>query len=180
CLARPELVLVEVSEADGARAPGNAVELIAENIVFPVIDSAGAKIESRVVLGQPCGASNRRMDVDSYGGIIPHGSCSFSGKDPFHPERAGAYMARYVAKSIVASGLAKNLFVTLAYSKSQKAPVVVRAVSGTGEDLSDVIKAKFDFRPEAIVEHFGLCKPIYQQTAVYGHFGRDMFPWEDV
>jgi S-adenosylmethionine synthetase len=130
------------------------------------------------------GASGRKLAVDTYGAIIPHGDHALSGKDPMKAERAGAYMARYTARWIVEQELAQSAMVTIAYTMGKSEPLLVKA-QGTTEksrgsrmDLSQVLKREFDFRPEAIVERLELKQPIYQQTAVYGHFGRTGFPWE--
>ncbi len=130
------------------------------------------------------GASGRKVTVDTYGGLIPHGDKSFSGKDPLRAERAGAYVARAAARSLVDQGLVANALVNVVYTMGRAEPVCLSAV-GMGEksrgakiDLTALVKKTFDFRPEAIAERFRLKRPIYQQTAVYGTFGREEFPWE--
>lgn len=130
-------------------------------------------------LGHDTGASNRKIDADTYGGLIPFGSGGLSGKDPSRTERAAAYMARYVAKTLVKEGVADNVLVRLAYSLGRAEPVVVEARDGVGRDLTDLIKPRFDFKTEAIVERLNLRRPIYRSTATYGHFGKDGLPWED-
>jgi S-adenosylmethionine synthetase len=130
-------------------------------------------------LGHDTGASNRKVDADTYGGLIPFGSGGLSGKDPGRTERAAAYMARYVAKTLVKEGVADNVLVKLAYSLGRAEPVVVEARSGDGRDLTELIKPRFDFRTEAIVERLDLRRPIYRATATYGHFGKEGLPWEE-
>ncbi len=124
------------------------------------------------------GLTGRKIMVDTYGGLIPHGGGAFSGKDPTKVDRSGAHMARFAAKNIVANGLARNCLVSVAYVIGKEEPVMLKAVSGEGKDLSGYLRENFDFRPRAIIERLGLRRPIYRQTAAYGHFGRDGFPWE--
>lgn len=118
--------------------------------------------------------------VDTYGGLIPHGGGAFSGKDPTKVDRSGAYMARFAAKNLVANGLAKNCLVSVAYAIGKEEPVMLKATSGDGRDLSSALRQQFDFRPRAIMERLSLRRPIYRQSAAYGHFGRDEFPWEHI
>jgi S-adenosylmethionine synthetase len=131
------------------------------------------------------GASGRKPSVDTYGALIPHGDNTLSGKDPMKAERAGAYMARYVARWIVQKELASNVLVNIAYVLGKPEPLHIKVQGVTDKsrgvrmDLTNVAMKEFDFRPEAIVERLGLLKPIYQATACYGHFGRDGFPWEE-
>ncbi|OGM84129.1 methionine adenosyltransferase [Candidatus Woesebacteria bacterium RIFOXYC1_FULL_43_18] len=126
------------------------------------------------------GLTGRKIMVDTYGGLIPHGGGCFSGKDPTKVDRSGAYMCRYVAKNVVAKGLAKNCLVSVAYAIGKAEPLMLRAMDEKGNDLSKYVVKNFDFRPRAIIERLNLQRPIYQQTASYGHFGRDGFPWEAV
>jgi len=126
------------------------------------------------------GLTGRKIMVDTYGGLIPHGGGAFSGKDPTKVDRSGAYMARFAAKNIVANGLAKNCLVSVAYVIGREEPVMLKAVSSDGRDLSAGLREKFDFRPRAIIERLGLRRPVYRATAAYGHFGRDGFPWEHI
>ncbi len=126
------------------------------------------------------GLTGRKLMVDTYGGLIPHGGGAFSGKDPTKVDRSAAYMARFAAKNIVANRLAKNCLVSVAYAIGREEPVMLRAVTGEGKDLSPYLKQHFDFRPRAIMERLSLRRPIYRQTAAYGHFGRDEFPWEHI
>jgi S-adenosylmethionine synthetase len=126
------------------------------------------------------GLTGRKIMVDTYGGIIPHGGGAFSGKDATKVDRSGAYMARFAAKNIIANGIARNCMVTVAYAIGREDPVMLVAKSGDGKDLSSYLKQNFDFRPRAIIERLGLRRPIFRPTAAYGHFGRDEFPWEHI
>ena len=135
----------------------------------------------RFVIGGPAGDSGltgRKIIVDTYGGYAAHGGGAFSGKDPTKVDRSGAYMARYIAKNIVAAGLADKCQLQLAYAIGVAQPVSVLAETfGTGKisdaALSDLVRACFDLRPAAIIERLGLRRPIYVQTSAYGHFGRE-------
>ena len=142
----------------------------------------------RFVVGGPQGDSGltgRKIIVDTYGGSAPHGGGAFSGKDPTKVDRSAAYAARWVAKNVVAAGLAARCQVQLAYAIGVAQPVSVRVDTfGTGklsdEDLSDMVTTVFDLRPAAIIRDLDLRRPIYRQLAAYGHFGRDDLdlPWE--
>ena len=142
----------------------------------------------RFVVGGPQGDSGltgRKIIVDTYGGSAPHGGGAFSGKDPTKVDRSAAYAARWVAKNVVAAGLASRCQVQLAYAIGVAQPVSVRVDTfGTGklsdEDLSDMVTTVFDLRPAAIIRDLDLRRPIYRQLAAYGHFGRDDLdlPWE--
>ena len=131
------------------------------------------------------GLTGRKIIVDTYGGYAAHGGGAFSGKDPTKVDRSAAYMARYVAKNLVAAGLAKKCQIELAYAIGVAQPVSVLVESyGTGkvsdDRLGELVRACFDLRPAAIIRTLDLRRPIYQQTAAYGHFGRaDLdLPWE--
>ncbi|OGG39660.1 methionine adenosyltransferase [Candidatus Jorgensenbacteria bacterium RIFCSPLOWO2_01_FULL_45_25b] len=126
------------------------------------------------------GLTGRKIMVDSYGGMIPHGGGAFSGKDPTKVDRSAAYMTRFVAKNLVASGLAKKCLVSVAYAIGRAEPLMVEALNEKGESIRDAIEGKFDFRPKAIIERLGLRRPIYRQTASYGHFGKKGLPWEEI
>ncbi|RZA18184.1 MAG: methionine adenosyltransferase [Proteobacteria bacterium] len=140
----------------------------------------------RFVIGGPqgdCGLTGRKIIVDSYGGHGAHGGGAFSGKDPTKVDRSAAYMGRYVAKNIVASGVAEKCLVQLAYAIGVAEPVSVFVNTyGTGqvsdEKLATAIRETFRLTPRGITETLDLLRPIYQPTASYGHFGRDIFPWE--
>jgi len=142
----------------------------------------------RFVVGGPqgdAGLTGRKIIVDTYGGYARHGGGAFSGKDPTKVDRSAAYAARYVAKNIVAAGLAKKCEVQLAYAIGVARPVSVRIDTfGTGtiseEKIESIVTELFDLRPAAIIKNLNLRRPIYKQTAAYGHFGRDDLdlPWE--
>ena len=140
----------------------------------------------RFEIGGPAGDSGltgRKIIVDTYGGRCPHGGGSFSGKDPTKVDRSATYMARYVAKNIVAAGLADECQLQFAYAIGIAKPVSVMVNTfGTGKlpdgVIADVVVKEFDLRPAAIIEKLGLKKPIYSDTAAYGHFGRNGFSWE--
>lgn len=140
----------------------------------------------RFEIGGPAGDSGltgRKIIVDTYGGKCPHGGGSFSGKDPTKVDRSATYMARYIAKNIVASGLADECQIQVAYAIGVAKPVSVMAKTfGTGKltdgEIADVIVKEFDLRPAAIIKKLGLKKPVYAATSAYGHFGRKEFSWE--
>ncbi|PIE72622.1 MAG: methionine adenosyltransferase [Deltaproteobacteria bacterium] len=142
----------------------------------------------RFVIGGPvgdCGVTGRKIIVDTYGGRGSHGGGAFSGKDPSKVDRSSSYMGRYVAKNIVAAGLADEVEVQVAYAIGISKPVSVHVNTfGTGrisdEKLVTLIQEVFDLRPKAIVQHLDLLRPIYKKTAAYGHFGRELpeFTWE--
>jgi S-adenosylmethionine synthetase len=142
----------------------------------------------RFVVGGPmgdCGLTGRKIIVDTYGGMGRHGGGAFSGKDPSKVDRSAAYMGRYVAKNLVAAGLAERCEVQVAYAIGVAQPVSVMVHTfGTGklsEDrLAELVREVFDMRPRAIIEQLDLLRPIYKKTAAYGHFGRELpeFSWE--
>ncbi|PIG97282.1 methionine adenosyltransferase [Deinococcus sp. UR1] len=140
----------------------------------------------RFVIGGPhgdTGLTGRKIIVDTYGGAVPHGGGAFSGKDPTKVDRSAAYYARFIAKNVVAAGLARRALVEIAYAIGRAGPVSLRVDTyGTGtvsdEQLAALIAAHFDARPQSIIAELDLQRPIYAQTAAYGHFGRPEFPWE--
>jgi S-adenosylmethionine synthetase len=140
----------------------------------------------RFIVGGPqgdAGITGRKIIVDSYGGWGAHGGGAFSGKDPTKVDRSACYAARWVAKSIVAAGLAKRCLVQLAYAIGISEPLSIHIDTyGTGakpsEEILEIVKKNFDLTPFGIIKALGLKRPIYQQTAAYGHFGRNEFPWE--
>lgn len=141
----------------------------------------------RFVLGGPeadTGLTGRKLMVDSYGTFAPHGGGAFSGKDPTKMDRSGAYMARYIAKNLVAAGLCEKCQVTLAYAIGKAEPVMVEVDTfGTGtvcadDCLAEAVRFVFGLTPAEIISQLGLLTPRYTQTAAYGHFGRLEFPWE--
>src|SRR5688500_13730315 len=176
--------------------PKQIEEAMRELVVAPVVPKSFVTPKTkfhinptgRFVIGGPRGDSGltgRKIIVDTYGGFARHGGGSFSGKDPTKVDRSGAYMARYVAKNVVAAGLARRCELQLAYAISVAHPLAVNVETfGTGriadERIVALIGEHFDLRPGAIIETLGLRAPIYRQTAAYGHFGRhDLdLPWE--
>ena len=170
-------------------------EAVIEDIIKPVLPKEWLKNTrylvnptGRFVIGGPqgdCGLTGRKIIVDTYGGACPHGGGAFSGKDPSKVDRSAAYATRYVAKNIVAAGLAKQCQVQISYAIGVAKPINITVNSnGTGvvsdEMLSALVAEHFDLRPKGIVQMLDLLRPIYQKTAAYGHFGRDEpeFTWE--
>ena len=193
-------VRVDTVVISAQHSPDVSLEQIREDvisgIISPVIPEALLDEKTRIfvnptgrfVVGGPhgdAGLTGRKIIVDTYGGFARHGGGAFSGKDPTKVDRSGAYAARYVAKNIVAAGLARRLEVQIAYAIGVARPVSIFVESfGTGKltnaELAEVVAAHFDLRPAAIIEQLDLRRPIYRQTAAYGHFGRtDLdLPWE--
>lgn len=142
----------------------------------------------RFVIGGPkcdCGMTGRKIVVDTYGGVGSHGGGAFSGKDPSKVDRSGSYMARYIAKNIVAAGLAEKVEVQIAYAIGVAQPVSVMIdTNGTWkippDDIAKLVREHFDLRPSPIIRYLNLLRPIYKKTACYGHFGRNDpdFTWE--
>lgn len=181
-------------------APEISIEQIREDIKREVIETVVPENllddeteyfinpTGRFVLGGPmadAGLTGRKIIVDTYGGYSRHGGGAFSGKDPTKVDRSGAYYARYVAKNIVAAGLADKVEIGLAYAIGVARPTSVYVNTfGTGklshEKIEEIIMENFDMRPAAIIKNLDLLRPIYRQTAAYGHFGRDDLdlPWE--
>ncbi|MCL2875644.1 MAG: methionine adenosyltransferase [Betaproteobacteria bacterium] len=171
-------------------------EAVIEEIVKPVLPKELIQGEvkyfinptGRFVVGGPqgdCGLTGRKIIVDTYGGAAPHGGGAFSGKDPSKVDRSGAYAGRYVAKNIVAAGLADKCEVQVAYAIGVAKPVSLMVNTfGTGkisdERIVELVRAHFDLRPKAIIQTLSLLRPIYSKTATFGHFGRDEpeFTWE--
>ncbi|WP_133135848.1 methionine adenosyltransferase [Legionella rowbothamii] len=140
----------------------------------------------RFVIGGPlgdCGLTGRKIIVDTYGGTARHGGGCFSGKDPSKVDRSAAYAARYVAKNIVAAGLADKCEIQVSYAIGVAEPTSIFVETfGTGrlanKEIIELIHAHFDLTPQGIIEHHDLLRPIYRETATYGHYGREQFPWE--
>jgi S-adenosylmethionine synthetase len=175
---------------------GTLTEAVIEEIVKPVLPKELIKGDvrflinptGRFVIGGPqgdCGLTGRKIIVDTYGGAAPHGGGAFSGKDPSKVDRSAAYAARYVAKNIVAAGLATKCLVQVSYAIGVARPTSVMVTTeGTGkvsdERLAQLVQEHFDLRPKGIVQMLDLLRPIYTKTAAYGHFGREEpeFSWE--
>ena len=171
-------------------------EAVIDTVIRPVLPENYIRPETklyvnptgRFVVGGPCGdtgLTGRKIIVDTYGGAAAHGGGCFSGKDPTKVDRSAAYMARHVAKNIVAAGLARRCQIELAYAIGVAHPVSVLVdTQGTGvlpdEQLSEIVNRTFDLRPASIISYLDLRRPIYEQTAAYGHFGRPELdlPWE--
>jgi S-adenosylmethionine synthetase len=171
-------------------------EAVIEEIIKPVLPNEFVKGDinylvnptGRFVVGGPqgdCGLTGRKIIVDTYGGAAHHGGGAFSGKDPSKVDRSAAYAARYVAKNIVAAGLASRCEVQISYAIGVAKPTSVAITTfGTGklsdEKIADLVQKHFDLRPKGIVQMLNLLRPIYEKTAAYGHFGRDEpeFSWE--
>lgn len=170
---------------------------VINNIIKPVLDASNIDYDEsfivngtgRFVMGGPeadTGLTGRKIIVDTYGGYAPHGGGAFSGKDPSKVDRSATYMARYIAKNIVAADLADKCELQLSYSIGIAEPISVSVKTfGTGkindEKLTEIIKKVFPLKPAEIIAHLDLKKPRYRQTAAYGHFGRDnkLFTWEN-
>jgi S-adenosylmethionine synthetase len=171
-------------------------EAVVEEIIKPVLPKELIKGDikyfvnptGRFVIGGPqgdCGLTGRKIIVDTYGGAAPHGGGAFSGKDPSKVDRSAAYAGRYVAKNIVAAGLASKCLVQISYAIGVAEPTSVWVTTqGTGkisdEKIAELVKRHFDLRPKGIVQMLDLLRPVYQKTAAYGHFGREDadFTWE--
>ena len=173
-------------------------EGVMEEIIKPILpeDMIDAQTNfyinptGRFVIGGPvgdCGVTGRKIIVDTYGGKGSHGGGAFSGKDPSKVDRSSSYMGRYIAKNLVAAGIASELEVQVAYAIGISQPVSINVNSfGTGkisdERIKELVTEHFDLRPKAIIQHLDLLRPIYRETAAYGHFGRrrDNFTWEKI
>jgi S-adenosylmethionine synthetase len=167
-----------------------------EHVIKPIIPADMLNADTkyfinptgRFVIGGPvgdAGLTGRKIIVDTYGGYAAHGGGAYSGKDPTKVDRSACYMARYIAKNIVAAELAKHCEIQIAYAIGVAKPVSVHVnTKGTGKiadaKITELVNAHFDLRPAAIIKHFELRRPIYKQTAAYGHFGRTDIdlPWE--
>jgi len=176
------------TQHDQAVSHDEIKKTLTEKLIKPIMgDISGLEIlvnpTGRFVQGgfeADTGLTGRKIMVDTYCGLISHGGGCFSGKDPTKVDRSGAYMARFVAKNLVANGYAKQCLVSVAYAIGRAEPLMVEAINEKGESLSEIAKSKFDFKPKAIIERLDLRRPIYQQTAAYGHFGRENLPWEKI
>jgi S-adenosylmethionine synthetase len=174
---------------------GELAEAVIEEVVKPVLPKdllAGTRYlvnpTGRFEIGGPhgdAGLTGRKIIVDSYGGAAPHGGGAFSGKDPSKVDRSAAYAARYVAKNVVAAGLARACEVQVAYAIGVAKPMNVTVyTNGTGTipdaRIAEIVQQEFDLRPKGIIRMLDLLRPIYRKTAAYGHFGRDEpeFTWE--
>ena len=180
----PEIELPQIREA--------VIELIIKPLLPPELVKGDIKFlvnpTGRFVVGGPqgdCGLTGRKIIVDTYGGSAPHGGGAFSGKDPSKVDRSAAYAGRYVAKNIVAAGLASRAQIQISYAIGVSKPTSVMVETfGTGkisdEQITELVLRHFDLRPKGIVNQLDLLRPIYEKTAYYGHFGRELpeFTWE--
>jgi S-adenosylmethionine synthetase len=171
-------------------------EAVIEQVIKPVLPKSFVKGKINYFvnptgsfeIGGPkgdCGVTGRKIIVDTYGGSAPHGGGAFSGKDPSKVDRSAAYAARYVAKNIVAAGLASKCLIQVSYAIGVARPTsVMVTTNGTGkisdDRLSELVQKHFDLRPKGIIQMLDLLRPIYEKTAAYGHFGREEpeFTWE--
>lgn len=159
-----------------------------EHLFTPVLGSVeGVEIlvnpTGKFVIGgftADAGLTGRKIQVDTYGGLVPHGGGAFSGKDATKVDRSAAYMCRFAAKNLVANGYAKKALVSVAYAIGRVEPVMIEAFDDEGKNLTDVVTKNFDLRPRAIIERLGLTRPIFRETAAYGHFGVSGRPWEAI
>ena len=126
------------------------------------------------------GLTGRKIQVDTYGGLVPHGGGGFSGKEGMKVDRSAAYMSRFVAKNLVANGYGKKVLVSVAYAIGRAEPVMIEAYDGEGKNLTEIVTKNFDFKPRAIIERLGLTRPIFRETAAYGHFGVAGRSWEEI
>lgn len=183
----------EILDKTGTKITEKSKREIETVVILPIVKKwidKNTKIyinpTGKFVIGGPqsdTGLTGRKIIVDTYGGRCPHGGGAFSGKDPTKVDRSAAYMARYIAKNIVAAKLASECTVQIAYAIGRDEPVGFYVdTDGTGkiadEKLAEIARKIFPFTPRGIIEHFKLRNPIYLQTAAYGHFGRKGFPWE--
>ena len=162
---------------------------IRQHVLVPVF---GDKLAAAKVIINPSGAfsiggfdadtglTGRKIEIDTYGGVTPHGGGCFSGKDATKVDRSAAYMARLAAKKLVSGRHGKEILVSVAYAIGQAEPVMLTAVNEEGTDLSGILKETFDFRPQAIIERLGLRTPLYRKVAAYGHFVHADAPWEQL
>jgi S-adenosylmethionine synthetase len=181
--------------SDGPKMKKEAIDAVIEMIIKPVLPKELLKNvkylvnpTGRFVVGGPqgdCGLTGRKIIVDTYGGACAHGGGAFSGKDPSKVDRSAAYAARYVAKNVVAAGLARQCVLQVSYAIGVARPINVTVYTeGTGaipdEKIAQLVQQHFDLRPRGIVQMLDLLRPIYAKTAAYGHFGREEpeFTWE--
>ena len=174
-------------------------DAVRTHVIKPVIDESGLDLSTsdmktlinpsgRFVLGGPAadaGLTGRKIIVDTYGGMARHGGGAFSGKDPSKVDRSATYAARWVAKNVVAAGIAGRCEIQLAYAIGRAHPIGLYVDTfGTSsipeERIADAIREVFDLRPLGMIEDLDLLRPIYRETAAYGHFGREQFPWEAI
>ncbi|RCU45658.1 methionine adenosyltransferase [Corallincola luteus] len=190
-----DAVVLSTQHCDSV-SQSDLVEAVREVIIDPVLPREWLNDKTkyfinptgRFVIGGPmgdCGLTGRKIIVDTYGGMARHGGGAFSGKDPSKVDRSAAYAGRYVAKNIVAAGLAERCEIQVSYAIGVAEPTSISVETfGTGkvadELLVKLVREHFDLRPYGLTEMLDLVQPIYKETAAYGHFGREQFPWEQV
>lgn len=189
-----DTVVLSTQHAEGI-SQADLREAVIETIIKPVLPDEWFPVNQerifinptgKFVIGGPmgdCGLTGRKIIVDTYGGMARHGGGAFSGKDPSKVDRSAAYAARYVAKNLVAAGLAERCEIQVSYAIGVAEPTSISIETfGTSpyteEQLIALVRQHFDLRPYGLIQMLDLERPIYQQTAAYGHFGRDAFPWE--
>ena len=188
-----DAVVLSTQHCDSVTTP-DLREAVMEEIIKPILPSEWINKDTnffinptgRFVIGGPmgdCGLTGRKIIVDTYGGAARHGGGAFSGKDPSKVDRSAAYAARYVAKNIVAAGMADRCEIQLSYAIGVADPTSIMVETfGTEkvahEIIIEAVRQNFDLRPYGLQEMLNLLQPIYKQTAAYGHFGREEFPWE--
>jgi S-adenosylmethionine synthetase len=188
-----DAVVLSTQHCDTISTP-DLREAVMEEIIKPVLPSEWINKETnffinptgRFVIGGPmgdCGLTGRKIIVDTYGGAARHGGGAFSGKDPSKVDRSAAYAARYVAKNIVAAGMADRCEIQLSYAIGVADPTSIMVETFGTEKVShdiivEAVRQNFDLRPYGLQEMLNLLQPIYKKTAAYGHFGREEFPWE--
>jgi len=190
-----DTVLISTQHPEDITIP-RLKQFLLEKVIKPVLDETSLFMSETTILVNPTGRfvtggpkadtglTGRKIIVDTYGGVGRHGGGAFSGKDATKVDRSAAYMARHIAKTLVANQLAERCEIQLAYAIGVAEPVSIYIDTfGTGNNFSDeklvfIVKEQFDLRPKAIIDYLELRKPIFTQTASYGHFGRDIFSWE--
>ncbi|WP_237464545.1 methionine adenosyltransferase [Vibrio stylophorae] len=188
-----DAVVLSTQHSDSVSTP-DLREAVMEEIIKPVLPAEWINKDTnffinptgRFVIGGPmgdCGLTGRKIIVDTYGGAARHGGGAFSGKDPSKVDRSAAYAARYVAKNIVAAGMADRCEIQLSYAIGVADPTSIMVETFGTEKVShaiivEAVRQHFDLRPYGLQEMLNLLQPIYQKTAAYGHFGREEFPWE--
>ena len=191
--------IVVSTQHDEALSQSAITDAVRDNVITPVIEESGLALATgsmttlinpsgRFVLGGPAadaGLTGRKIIVDTYGGMARHGGGAFSGKDPSKVDRSATYAARWVAKNVVAAGIAKRCEIQLAYAIGRARPIglyvdTFGTASAPEARIADAIREVFDLRPLGMIEDLDLLRPIYRETAAYGHFGREQFPWEAI
>ena len=191
--------IVVSTQHDETLTQSAIADAVRAHVIDPVIEESGLALATgemkalinpsgRFVLGGPAadaGLTGRKIIVDTYGGMARHGGGAFSGKDPSKVDRSATYAARWVAKNVVAAGVAQRCEIQLAYAIGRARPIGLYVDTfGTAtlpeERIADAIREVFDLRPLGMIEDLDLLRPIYRETAAYGHFGREQFPWEAI